>query len=839
LVTAGPLALAATTVDAPSSTACHTVGTGSVTSEGDNLADDLSCNLTQPSDHPATEPLLGWLGDHGGPSWPTGGPPGTHLPLPGSPLIDAVAGPCAGADQRGVARPQGVACDIGAVEVQADELASISVTTTADVVDAADGVLSLREAVDAANAEAGANQIVLTADATYELTIPGRLEDANATGDLDSHDDLTVVGNGATVDAGGLDRALDATGALVLVDVSIIRGDTTQTVPASSGRGGGVRVIAGDDASVVLQRVNVTQSRTPSDGGGLYVLLFGEDSRIDVRESSLTENAAGVVGGGAYLSSGGKAFIADSRVDGNMVDNALSGDIYSAAAGGGVMLAIAAATVVDSSFSDNVVDAPTGGYGGGIAFDQSEGVTLRRVSLVGNTGPDSGGGVGGDQSPITLEDSWVADNTVSDQGGGVWAPGELTLTRTTITNNHVDSSVVGGGGVVADIAHISGSTVRDNSAGGDGGGLLVGALEMSATTVSRNVSGHSGGGIALRPGSVATQAAITTSTIANNLASAGAGGIETQVSDFDAAPLSLADVTIAGNTGSVDGLAAAAPVEVAGSVIAGEGGPVCSGVASITSLGNNASTGSCGLDDASDLPFSAPLLGPLADNGGSTATRRPLPGSPLIDAGGSCGGTDQRGVSRPVGPVCDIGAVEANSFEPVFRDVPPTHPFYAEIECLSDLGATEGYGDGTFRGSSPITRQAVVAWLWRLAGEPVPAGDPPFSDVSASHPFADAIAWAAEEGLVHGYPDGTFRPGANVQRQALAAWLWRQAGEPEPLGSPPFSDVSASHPFADAIAWLAGVGITNGYSDGTFRPGASITREAVAAWVCRADALVA
>jgi hypothetical protein len=132
----------------------------------------------------------------------------------------------------------------------------------------------------------------------------------------------------------------------------------------------------------------------------------------------------------------------------------------------------------------------------------------------------------------------------------------------------------------------------------------------------------------------------------------------------------------------------------------------------------------------------------------------------------------------------------------------------------------------------------LVAWLWALAGEPAPAGDPPFSDVPPTHPFADAIAWAAEEDLVAGFPDGTFRPGGSVSRQALAAWLWRQAGEPAPGGDPPFVDVPASHPFADAIAWLAEAGITEGFADGTFRPSQSITRQAVAAWVCRAEEAV-
>jgi hypothetical protein len=167
-----------------------------------------------------------------------------------------------------------------------------------------------------------------------------------------------------------------------------------------------------------------------------------------------------------------------------------------------------------------------------------------------------------------------------------------------------------------------------------------------------------------------------------------------------------------------------------------------------------------------------------------------------------------------------------------FSDVPVTHLFYEDIECLVDLGVTNGFEDGTFRPGQPITRAAVVSWLWRLAGEPEPEALPEFSDVPESHPFAEAIAWATERGVTDGFPDGTFRPGASVTRGAVAAWMHRYMFEPNAAMPTGFTDVPDTHLFAEAIAWLADVGITSGYPDGTFRPGQPITRGGLAVWIC-------
>jgi hypothetical protein len=116
-----------------------------------------------------------------------------------------------------------------------------------------------------------------------------------------------------------------------------------------------------------------------------------------------------------------------------------------------------------------------------------------------------------------------------------------------------------------------------------------------------------------------------------------------------------------------------------------------------------------------------------------------------------------------------------------------------------------------------------------------------FSDVDPDHVFADDIDWLERERLAWGYPDGTFRPGGVVTRQAMAAFLYRQAGHP--LGSGDvcpgrdFSDVPSDHPFCWDITWLWGLdasaGIELGYPDGTFRPTVPVSRQAAAAFLYR------
>lgn len=170
-----------------------------------------------------------------------------------------------------------------------------------------------------------------------------------------------------------------------------------------------------------------------------------------------------------------------------------------------------------------------------------------------------------------------------------------------------------------------------------------------------------------------------------------------------------------------------------------------------------------------------------------------------------------------------------------FEDVSGTHPFCAEIERVAHRGIVGGYSDHTFRSTVTVSRQALVAWLYRMAGSPAgPFADPGFTDVPTGYVFETEIRWAAETGLVNGYADGTFKPTAGLTRQAAAAILHRAEGNAAATcPTPTFADVGLAHPFYVDICWLDQNGLANHPADNRFRPGNAVSRQAAASWLSK------
>lgn len=169
-----------------------------------------------------------------------------------------------------------------------------------------------------------------------------------------------------------------------------------------------------------------------------------------------------------------------------------------------------------------------------------------------------------------------------------------------------------------------------------------------------------------------------------------------------------------------------------------------------------------------------------------------------------------------------------------FIDVPDTHKFLREIKWMKSSGLTTGYADGSFHPQESLTREAMAAFLYRQAGRPaftMPSAG--FTDVQPGHKFYREIMWMKAAGLSKGYANGSYRPSTTLSRAAMAAFMYRQAGTPAVYPKNRFSDVGPSHQFYREIEWMRAVGITTGNADGTYRPNDPVTREAMAAFMYR------
>jgi uncharacterized protein YkwD len=191
---------------------------------------------------------------------------------------------------------------------------------------------------------------------------------------------------------------------------------------------------------------------------------------------------------------------------------------------------------------------------------------------------------------------------------------------------------------------------------------------------------------------------------------------------------------------------------------------------------------------------------------------------------------------------CAYAVQDFGQYSGTFTDVPASHQFSHEIEWLVDKEITTGYADGHFKPRFSVTREAFAAFLYRFAGSPsfTPPSRSPFSDVSKGDQFYKQITWLAQQDITTGYADGTFRPVDKISREAIAAFLYRSAGSPSVTltKSAPFKDVGRGDQFAREILWLSKSGITTGYADGTFQPYDDVSREATAAFLYRARAIL-
>lgn len=171
--------------------------------------------------------------------------------------------------------------------------------------------------------------------------------------------------------------------------------------------------------------------------------------------------------------------------------------------------------------------------------------------------------------------------------------------------------------------------------------------------------------------------------------------------------------------------------------------------------------------------------------------------------------------------------------EKLFADVSAEEYYYEAVKWASENGVTGGIGENLFGAKLPCTRAQIVTFLWRAAGSPEPKGMSGFVDVSADAYYAKAVAWAVEEGIVSGTSATTFSPDAVCTRAQSVAFLYRAFGTRTDKAAG-FSDVSADAYYADAVAWAVENGVASGIGGGLFAPDQDCARGQIVAFLYRA-----
>jgi large repetitive protein len=514
------------------------------------------------------------------------------------------------------------------------------------------GRCTLRAAVEAANAEPGGTSVAIKVPSGQYLLTLGSLDlTANTI-------DITGAGSGAIAGTGAGSTVVQAKGAFRVVDVGAAARATLSQLTITGGNAGNTGYGGGVfNAGKLTISLCVVKSNKAVAGGG----ITNAGGTLTVTGSTVSGNHAPVFGGGGIQNGGpqnlpGLVTVTDSTVSGNTT----GGD------GGGILNGQNGhpASAHSAAVSVRPACPPIRHCAGGPGRPRAGRPPTARLRLIvtgtdlaSNTSSNAGGGIANDGGVAVVTGSTLTGNSAGlGIGGGIQAFGSLTVDLSTLSGNKASS----GGGVEAFNGHVavlSTATIEQSTLSGNkasvGGGIDASTtVTVRASTLTANNAGQ-GAGIEVGGG---VTIAVLNSTLTGNV---GAG-----IDTFQCGGGTVGYTTINGN--SPDLSLSCSTLRLTGTIVAGSTATAnCAGASPSETVGYNLDGGtSCGFAKSTDLTKTNPLLGRLAANGGPTMTQTLRRGSPAINHGGTratgCPATDQRGLSRPFGPACDIGSVEVH-----------------------------------------------------------------------------------------------------------------------------------------------------------------------------------
>jgi hypothetical protein len=440
-----------------------------------------------------------------------------------------------------------------------------------------------------------------------------------------------------------------------------------------------------EDRSVVIKGQGPANTTIDGNANG-SVFIVEVNSALTLEGVTVTNGSSSIAGAG--IRNLGTTRLFNTVVKENNVSSAKGGGIFSldtltvenswiinnssSTEGGGVFLYDTA------HFTNTVISGNVADEGGGVAVEGDNAVATFVNTQILDNEAEIGGGIWFTSNPTSsIYNSLISNNRASEAGGAIMNGGNLQIFGSRITGNSTGKNgglgICGGGIINSGGAYLSSdrgvllidsTEIRGNYSAQDGGGICnlsgFGSVEAEIEVYNSLIvdnTADDGGGFYSESDDLAV---IENSTVVNNNSISQGGGIS-------ASNLQLVNVTVSQNESpNGAGIYSSGEVKYVNTIVAGNlsGGDCSAGPsADLTSLGHNiASDNSCDLNGPGDMANINPLLGPLQNNGGPTHTTAIPSNSPAKDSAdnAACPPTDQRGVIRPQGAGCDMGAYEYN-----------------------------------------------------------------------------------------------------------------------------------------------------------------------------------
>ncbi|MBI5294950.1 MAG: S-layer homology domain-containing protein [Chloroflexi bacterium] len=645
-------------------------------------------------------------------------------------------------------------------------------------------------------------------------------------GDLNSDDNEHVKFDEPTRSDNTYHVVMGADGAL-LDGFTITGGNSSEESEAS---GGGVVNPYGSPTFVNV----ILRDNSALAGGGMY---NAPGSNPILTGVTFSGNAADFGGGGGMFNHASNPTLTDVTFEQNTAYyNDGNGGLYEGR-GGGMNNFLSSPILTDVHFNDNAAD-----YGGGMVNDYLSSPVLNNVTFDNNLATYHGGGMyNATSDPVLTDVTFSGNSTRWACGGGMHnTNSKPTLTRVIFKDN---SANCGGGmyNMASDPSLVD--ILFDGNTAKNGGGMhnASSAPSLLNVTFVGNSATQGGGGIYHQ---YEDHSILTNITFSSNSARYGAGMLTLY------ADPALINVTFSGNLASVSGGGmyndSGSHPQVVNAIFWGNAAPGGSQISDVNgaSIALSDSVVQDGYAGGTNIISADPLLGAPGYFGGFSPTIPFDANSSALDMGNDalCPAADQRGVDRPQGAHCDIGAYE---FRPgLFSDVPPTYWASDFIERLYHAGVSGGCSASTmmYCPNIYVNRAQMAVFILRAkygdAYLPPAAVGSMFSDVTADYWAASWIEQLAAEGITGGCGNNNYCPETIVTRDQMAILLLR--GKYGNTYTPPaasgtlFGDIPSGFWAGAWIEQLATEGITGGCGNGNYCPGMAVTRAQVAVFLVKA-----